>query len=204
MTVKIIGAARSRAYPCLWLAEEIGLDYARLDLDDPELARQAGLLILNPEGSVPAMEDGALRLWDNYAISLYIARRYGEALGPRDLAEEGQILSWTFWTATVVDPPAYVILINGFLGPEEERDPTLVAPAMQQLERPLALLERHFGSAAYLVGERFTVADVNLVSVLAWVAIAGGDLSAFPSTTAWLARCGARPAAKRVLSWMGF
>ncbi len=204
MALKLIGAARSRVYPCLWLAEEIGLDYERADVDDPDLARRAGQLILDPEGSVPALEDGALTLWDGYAINHYLARTYGGALGPRDPGEEGRILSWSFWTATVVDPPAHVILVNGFLGPEEERDPSLIAPAMERLTSPLALLERHFRSEHYLVAERFTVADVNLVSVLAWVAIAGGDLSPFPSTNAWLARCGGRPAAKRVLSWMGF
>jgi len=203
MTLRIFGAPRTRAYRCLWLAEELGLDYETVEIAAEEAAVSPVLLAVNPFGKVPALADGDLTLWESYAINHYLARRYGGDLGPRDLAEEGQMLSWAFLAATALEPLAEVVLLNGFWAEEAERDPARIPPAMQALERPLAALEAHVDRAGHLVGERFTVADIDLVSVLGWVAIGGGDLSPYQATVAWLARCGARPAARRVLARMG-
>ncbi len=203
MTLRIFGAPRTRAYRCFWLAEEIGLDYEAISVTAEEAATHPGLLAVNPMGKLPSLDDDGLHLWESYAINHYIARRYGGDFGPKDLAEEGQMLSWAFWTATAIEPPALIMLMNGFLGEESARDPAKIPPAMEELRRPLAALETHIDKTGYLVGERFTVADVNLVSVLGWVAVSGGDLAPYGSTVAWLARCGARPAAKKVLARMG-
>ncbi len=203
MTLRIFGAPLTRAYRCFWLAEEIGLDYEAVPVTAEEAAGHAGLLAVNPMGKVPSLDDEGLHLWESYAINHYVARKYGGPLGPENLAEEGLLLSWAFWTATAIEPPALVMLMNGFLGKESERDPSKMPPAMEELRRPLEALEAHIDKAGYLVGERFTVADVNLVSVLGWVAVSGGDLAPYGSTVAWLARCGARPAARKVLASMG-
>ncbi len=203
MTLRIFGAPMTRAFRCFWLVEEIGLDYEAISVTAEEAATHSGLLAVNPMGKVPSLDDEGLHLWESYAINHYIARKYGGDFGSRDLAEEGQLLSWTFWTATQIEPQALIMLMNGFLGEESERDPEKIPPAMEELRRPLDALEAHIDKTGYLVGERFTVADVNLVSVLGWVAVSGGDLAPYGSTVAWLARCGARPAAKNVLARMG-
>ncbi|GAB5469609.1 MAG: glutathione S-transferase family protein [Rhodospirillales bacterium] len=203
MTVTLFGAPRTRAYRVAWMLEELGLDYRSVSVTAEEAASSGELLAVNPFGKVPALDDEGLHLWDSYAINHYLGRKHGAPLGPQDLAEEGQLLSWAFWTATAVEPLALIALTNGFLAPEDERDPEKIPPVMEALDRPLKVLDAYFDRKAYLVGERFTVADVNLVSVLGWVAISGGDLSPYPFATAWLARCGARPAARLVLSRMG-
>lgn len=203
MTVRIFGAPRTRAYRCFWLAEEIGLDYEAISVTAEEARTHAGLLAVNPMGKLPSMEDDGLCLWESYAINHYIARKYGGSFGPQDLAEDGQLLSWAFWTATAIEPPALIMLMNGFLGEEGECDPDKIPLAMEDLKRPLDSLEKHIDEHGYLVGERFTVAEVNLVAVLGWVAVSGGDLAPYGSTVAWLARCGARPAARKVLARMG-
>lgn len=203
MSVTLFGAARTRAYRCQWLAEEIGLDYEIVEIGAEAAAAHPALGAVTPFGKVPALLDGELALWESYAINHYLARRYGGTLGPQDLAEEGLMLSWAFLAATALEPAAEVVFLNGFWAPEEERDAARIAPAMQALERPLAALEAHLERAGHLVGERFTVADVDLVSVLGWVAVGGGDLAPYPSTVAWLARCGGRPAARRVLARLG-
>ncbi|MEO1193580.1 MAG: glutathione S-transferase family protein [Pseudomonadota bacterium] len=202
MTLTIYGAPLTRAYRVHWTLEELELDYRALPVTDEAAAVDPSVLAVNPFGLLPAVDDGGLHLWDSYAVNHYLVRKHGGPLGPADVAEEGQLLSWAFWTATVVEPLALVALMNGFLGKEGARDPDQIPPVMDQLDSPLQVLDRHLDHHPYLVGERFTVADINLVSVLGWVAISGGDLSPYPIATAWLARCGARPAARRVLATM--
>ncbi|MBC6404647.1 MAG: glutathione S-transferase family protein [Rhodospirillales bacterium] len=204
MGIRLFGAPRTRTYRCLWLAEEIGLDYEAVSIAAEEAAQHPNLLAVNPFGKVPSLDDDGLHLWESYAINHYLARKYGGDLGPQDLAEEGKLSSWAFWTATAIEPAALIVLTNGFLAEEEERDPERIALAMAELYRPLEGLETHIDHYGYLVGGRFTVADVNLVSVLSWVMIGGGDLAPYRSTAAWIARCGSRPAALKVLQSMGF
>jgi glutathione S-transferase len=66
------------------------------------------------------------------------------------------------------------------------------------LTGPLRVIEQHLAGqsagAAYLAGERFTVADIAVASVLAWIKPAPELLAACPSAAAWLARCLDRPA----------
>jgi glutathione S-transferase len=60
------------------------------------------------------------------------------------------------------------------------------------------VLDGALGGRDYLLGGQFTVADLNVASVLAWARLARLDLSAAPTAKAWLGRCVARPAFQRV------
>ena len=86
--------------------------------------------------------------------------------------------------------------------PADRRKPELVAQAVSRLAGPLRVIEQHLAGksagAAYLAGERFTVADIAVASVLAWVKPAPELLAACPATAAWLARCLDRPAQLQV------
>ena len=62
---------------------------------------------------------------------------------------------------------------------------------MARLQRPLGVIDGH------LVGQRFTIADLNVASVIGWLAAADRDLSAYPNLSIWLTACAGRPAAKR-------
>jgi len=81
--------------------------------------------------------------------------------------------------------------------PPEKRDPKQAADALQKLAGPLKVLDDHLKAQPYLVGNQFTVADLNLASVMSRATAM--DLSATPSVKAWLQRCLDRPAAQAVL-----
>ena len=81
--------------------------------------------------------------------------------------------------------------------PPEKRDPKQAADAFQKLAGPLKVLDDHLKSHQYLIGSQFSVADINLASVISRATAM--DLSATPNVKAWLQRCLDRPAAQAAL-----
>src|SRR3954471_10913139 len=97
----IYGVYRSRASRRIWLAYEIGLPFRHVPVmqayrlsapdapDAPLNTRSAALLKVNPNGHIPTIDDDGLVLHESLAIALYLAKRYGGALGPAGVAEDG-------------------------------------------------------------------------------------------------------------------
>lgn len=193
--LQIFGAARSRTMRALWLADELGLDY------DHRLKDEAGLdyLSVNPSGKVPAIDDDGLVLTESMAINMYLVKKHGGDLAPRDLAEEAVFLQWTFWAMTEVEGAALTVLFNRVMLPEDERDAAAADKGEASLQRPLGILNDALANRQWLAADRFTVADLNVASVLSWVKLARIDLGAFPNLTEWLGRCLGRPALVKIL-----
>jgi len=200
MTLKIYGIAASRALRTLWTAEELGLPYehVKLSFTDPAL-KEPAFLALNPNGAIPVIDDDGTVVFESLAINLYLARRHGAGvLGPADWAEEAQVLQWTLWAATEIESQTRIWVQQMIYLPEAERDPAVVAGALQALARRLAVADEFLAGRHWLVGGRFTVADLNLASVLMRFKELGGE--AHPHLSAWHARCLSRPAAQRALA----
>jgi glutathione S-transferase len=199
MALKIYGVARSRAYRTLWMAAELGLDYEHVKIDFADgSTRQPGFLAINPNGHVPAIDDDGFRLWESMAINLYLAKKYGsgaQGLYPHRLEDEARVWQWSFWGMTEIERPALTALLNR-VGPEDRRDPAAADAAEQALAAPLKVLDTAVGSTPYLLGDHFTVADLNLASILAWARQARVNLAAVPHAEGWLKNCHDRPAAQ--------
>ncbi|HEX4199441.1 MAG TPA: glutathione S-transferase family protein [Caulobacteraceae bacterium] len=191
MTLTIYGSPRSRTLRVLWAAAELGLDYEHVPLafDDPRL-KSADFLKLNPAGAVPTIVDDGVVLSESLAINLYLAKTYGAGrLYPATPEGEAQAWKWTLWA-------------QGHLEPWVQQDALLAAlrAAMGQasravIEHALGLLDRTLDDRAWLVGEGFSVADLNVACVLSPSRVARLDLSPFGCVHDWLARCYGRPAA---------
>ncbi len=199
--LKIYGTARSRASRVLWMAKELGVAFEHVPLmfNDPQL-KQPEFLRINPAGRIPAIEDDGLCLGESLAINLYLARRYGDratpSLAPTSLAEEAKIWQWTTWALTDLEGPLGTVYMHrGFL-PEDKRDPKAADAAEAQAQKPLALLDGILAGSLYLLGERFTVADLNLACVLSLTRIGAIDMAKFPHVAAWAKRCHDRQAAQ--------
>ncbi len=193
--LQIFGATRSRTMRALWLAEELGLEYDQRQKDESGL----DYLAVNPAGKVPSIDDNGLVLWESMAINMYLVKKHGGDLAPRDLAEEAIILQWTFWAMTEVESTALTVLFNRVLRPEEERDTGLAEQGEGTLQKPLGILNDALADRQWLAADRFTVADLNVAAVVSWVKMAKVDLGTFPNLTAWLGRCMERPALVKVL-----
>ena len=96
---------------------------------------------------------------------------------------------------TEVERPALAVLLNR-IGPEERRDAAAADEGEHALAAPLKVLDAAVSATPYLLGGDFTVADLNVASILAWARQARVDLAAFPRAAAWLKLCHDRPAAQ--------
>ena len=204
--LKIYGVLRSRATRNVWLAREVGIPFERIDVvqanrlpapdapDAPLNTRSAAFLAINPHGHIPAIDDDGLRLGESFAINLYLARKHGGPLAPRDLAEDAQMTMWSMWAMADVEPHALSVMYNRVAKPEAERDAAAAKAGVLALERPFATLEAHLAaSGGHLVGGRFTVADLNVAEAFRYAQAAPELFRPAPHVTAWLAACQARP-----------
>ena len=197
--LKIYGIPRSRAFRTLWMAKELGLEYENIALNPMSgtETRTPEFLAINPNGHVPAVDDDGFVLWESMAINLYLAKKHATgSLYPIRSEDEARAWQWSFWGMTEVERPVLTAMFNRALLPEDKRDAALADQSERELGRPLMVLDQAVANSPYLLGEHFTVADLNVASILAWARPARVDLSHLPKAADWLKRCAERPAAR--------
>ncbi|HSU03934.1 MAG TPA: glutathione S-transferase family protein [Acetobacteraceae bacterium] len=192
----IYGVHRSRASRNIWLAHEIGLPFRQVPVMQAYRLRNPDA----PNGHIPSMDDDGLVLHESLAINLYLAKKYGGVLGPQNVAEDGRMGMWALWAATEIEPSAIQILCHRVNYPESERDPNVVQAAIEALRRPIAVLDRELAASSFLVGGRFTVADINVAEVVRYALPAPELFEAVPSVRRWVEACHARPAYQRMMA----
>ncbi|MEI3849989.1 MULTISPECIES: glutathione S-transferase family protein [Ensifer] len=208
----IYGVYRSRASRNYWMARELGIPFKSVPVlqarrvadplaaDAPINTKSPAFLAVNPMGLIPAIEDDGVVLTESLANNLFLARKYGGPLGPADIREEGLMGNWTMWAATEVEPQAVQIILTYDYGTEEtDEGRATIATCAQSLDKVFTRLEAHLDGRDYLVGDRFTVADLNLAEVFRYAMSQKQLFEKHPRVSAWLARCHARPAFKAMM-----
>ena len=198
--IKLYGITQSRAFRPLWLLKELDLPFEHIPLDfHGDALKQTDYRALNPNGRVPTLVDGDLVLWESMAINLYLARRYGKDIGlwPDSVDGEARAWQWSFWVMTEVEHALLTVLMHGRVLPEAKRDAERAARNLAALAKPFRVLDQALAEREYLIGEHFSVADLNVASVLVWCKPARVALKDYPHLDAWLGRCLARPARKQ-------
>jgi len=196
--LRIYGIARTRAFRVLWMAEELGLDYEHLPIETgPAGARQPDYLAVNPNGRLPAIDDDGFVMWESLAINLYLARKHATgALYPVTPQGEAKAIQWSLWAANEIERATNVWSFHAERLPPDERDPKIVAAALDLLAPPYRVLDGALANQPYLLGDSFTVADLNVGAVA--LRARAMDLAATPHFRDWLERCYKRPAARKV------
>jgi glutathione S-transferase len=197
--ITLYGIPASRAFRCLWMLEELGLEYESIPTNFMGDNKQPDYLALNPNGRIPTLVDGDTVLWESMAINLYLAEKYDGGLQPKSLEDRGRATQWSFWVMTEIEKALLEYLFHTLLLPEDQRDAAVSAAAAKQLQAPLEVLDGVLQGREHLVGDRFTVADLNVASVLSWAQMARFDLSAVPNVSHWLTTCTSRPAAQAAM-----
>lgn len=208
----IYGVYRSRASRNYWIARELDIPFKSVPViqarrvadplaaDAPLNTKSPSFLAVNPMGLIPAIEDDGVVLTESLANNLYLARKYGGPLAPADIREEGLVGNWTMWAATEVEPHAVRIILTYDHGAEEsEEGKATIATCAKALDKVFARLESHLDGRHYVVGDRFTVADLNLAEVFRYSMSQKQLFEKHPRVAAWLARCQARPAFKAMM-----
>jgi len=188
--ITLYASIHSRSFTAWWVLEELGLPYRveHIDLKKEEQKNPAYLAI-NPMGKVPAIVDGGVVVTENPAICLYLADRYSPGLlAPAfDDPARGSYLRWAVFSTAVVEPAVYT---RASAKPGDGR-----GAGWGEYQTVCQVLEDALMHGPWLLGERFTAADVALGANIS-VAMFNTLLPDMPALTAYNDRLSARPAYK--------
>jgi glutathione S-transferase len=183
----------SRGRVVHWMLEEIGapyeiklLDFSKADHKKPDY------LALNPMGKIPAIVHRGVVVTEAAAIVTYLADAFPAAdLAPATTdGQRGTYLRWLFFAAGCVEPA----MVDKMLG----RAPASRASSIGYgtLENTLDTLQSALEPGPFVLGEKFSAADICLASQIGWGLRANG-IEPRPSFVAYAGRAAARPAYQR-------
>src|SRR5262245_28629837 len=201
--LKVYGTSMSRAGRALWAAEELGLKFEHIPTGIGEAgSRKPDYLKINPNGHVPAIDDDGTIIWESMAINLYLAEKYGKApFWPSKVQDRGHAYQWSFWGMTETEQHLLAILANRMFLPKEQRNEQAAVNGVNALKAPFKVLDDHLKNRPYLLGNDFTIADLNVASVLLLATLVGLDTSATPVAKAWLEKCLARDSQQKTRAY---
>jgi len=160
--------------------------------------RSAEYLAVNPMGKIPALVDGAFRLWESNAINWYVAEKNpSSGLLPLTIEGRAAVQRWLFFQTAHVTPACALIFRTTSRRMQEfwqmKGDEQAAETGRRELARWLAVLEGALAGRQWLEGA-FTLSDIAYAPHL-WLVLEGGlDLARYPSVRAWLDRLLDRPA----------
>lgn len=181
--LKLYGGARSRASIVKWYLEELAIPYEFVLLDMPAGEHlKPEFLAINPMGKVPAIADGDFYLWESGAILLYLAEKYDKT--NFSLEQRATSAQWTLFANSTLATGVFI---------EANRE--------REMPKLLTALDKILAQQPYLLGEEFSVADVAVGSMLAYIPIMLKlDLSAYANVMTYMQRLGERPAFQKAMS----
>ena len=174
---KLYGIAGSRALRSLWAIEECGIEYEHVSVNYAAESKSIDYLAVNPNGRIPALQGGDLTLFESMAINLYLAKKYGGDLYPASAADEALALQWSVWAIAEVEGPQMELVVHKFFTPDEKKSDKVPAIAAKKLARPLQVLDEALATRDWLVGDAFSVADLNVAGVMLLLKMVGFDYS---------------------------
>jgi glutathione S-transferase len=171
---------------------QLGIPYERVNVDifdGGTLTDEFGAL--NPARTTPVLEtDGGDVLVESNAILVYLAE--DSELWPDDAVERSEVLRWLFYEQAEIVPSIgslRVRLAAGVIAP----DSSAAKRFMISGTAALTLLESHLAEREFLVGGRYTLADLCVYAYVHVAGEAGLDLTDYPAVSAWIARVEATP-----------
>lgn len=162
--ITLYHCADARSFRCLWLLEELALPYHLTMLGFPPRLKAPEFLQVNPTGTVPWLQDGAVGLSESAAILEYLAVRHS----PRELAVAadepvfGDWLNWLHFGEASLATPLATALRYALLEAPEKRLPVVADAYQAQFVARLAPVEAALAGHAYLAADRFTTADISV------------------------------------------
>ena len=192
MNLTLFHAPNSRSGAARFLLEELGADYDLhvLNLKKNE-QRAPAYLAINPMGKVPAIRHGDALVTEQPAVFIYLADLFPQAgLAPTlDDPLRGPYLRWLAFYGSSFEPAITDLAMK------REPTPPMMCP-YGDYDTMLATLTRQLRAGPYLLGERFSAADVLWANSLGWMTMFK-LVPELPEITAYMDRVNARPAARR-------
>ena len=181
--------------------EEAGLSYEPIPVDTRKGEQhKPEYLAINPNAKVPAIVDGDAIVFDSNAILLYLAEKTGKFLPPKGDKARGELLSWLMFVASGVGPYAGQSVHFRQYAPEKIE--YAVNRYAYEAQRHFGILDARLATRRYMLGDAYTVVDMDVWGWARLVPVALGDgaWTKFPHLKRLVDEISARPAAQRALA----
>ena len=172
------------------------VEFVHVDLAKGE-HKTPDYLAINPNGKVPALQDGDLKIWESNAIMCHLARKAGSDLWPRDDDGKLEVTRWLTWSSEHFTRHAgmlyfqYIIKPKFGLGPQDE---AAIKEATGFWRQFAGVLNDHLRGRKYILGDTLTVTDFAVGITLPYAATAKIPVAEFPEVERWHARLNELPA----------
>lgn len=209
MSIKFYYSPMSSATRVHWALEELGVPYEKHKVDLSTGAhKKADFLAINPNGKIPALVDGDVKLFESLAIVMWLGDKYGveKGLWPKHgTPEYGEALSWAVWGTTECLPCVVEVVLHAgtahFSLPQEKRVAHIAESARERWVSNMRVLEGRLDGREYLMGKSFTLVDCANAAVVGMGAMmAQLPIAELKNVSAWIARCQQRPAMGRAMA----
>lgn len=181
--------------------EEANIPYEAIAIDTRKGDQhKAEFLAVNPNGKVPAIDDGGVVVFDSNAILLYLAEKTGKFLPARSDKSRGELLSWLMFVATGVGPYSGQSVHFRNFAPEKV-DYAINRYAFEA-DRHYKILDARLAKQKYMVGESYTIVDMGVWGWVRMMPLVLGEQAwaKFPNLKRLIDEISARPAAQRALT----
>jgi glutathione S-transferase len=199
--MKLYGCHNTRSLRAAWALEECGADYeyAFVNLFKGE-GRKPEFLAVNPAGKLPVLVDGDFTLTESGAVVAYLADKFpASGLLPAEPRLRADVLRWMFFTVGELEQPLWTIAKHRFALPKEHRVDGIEPTAAWEFGVATRIVDRALGERSFLVGDRFTAADIFVTHGLAW-GVSNKLPLPTPRLEAYLQAHRSRPAAQRAMA----
>lgn len=164
----------SNVQKVLWTADELGLDYERIDAGGRfGLTDAPHYRALNPNGLIPTLQEGEDALWESNTIMRFLATRAGAVALLPDLStatsirRRAEVEKWMDWSSTAVAPGIFPAFWGLLRTPAAERNRQTILESAHKTAALMSIADTVVSRQAFLAGEEFTLADIPL-GVMWW------------------------------------
>ena len=180
----------SNVIPVMWTVSELGLEHTRHNvggsfggLDTDDYGR------LNPNRTIPTINDDGFVLWESTSIVRYLSRRYGTGtLCPEDPQQAALADQWMEWFKANVLPSLIPIFFGLVRMPKEQSDPEKIAEAARTVGEKLRILDRYLEGRRFVVGDDLTMGDIPAGTWVFKYFTFPIERPSLPNVGAWYAR----------------
>jgi len=191
--IKLYGARMGSSLRAHWALAEAGIEYEVMPLDmRAGEHKQPNFLKLNPTGQIPVMIDGEFVLSESMAISSYVAEKYKKDLLGDSMESRAEGWKWSIWSYLNIQKHFGSIFFQ--LNFAAEKDEDAIAKAGHEVKPYLVILNEHLAKHKHMVGEHFSIADINSGVAVGYGIGSNFDMKAYPHIVRWFEHISARPA----------